>query len=54
MMKRFRRALISVALGTSPSSDLQLDLFFCPCVGLLHQRASGEKKCETDENKNLY
>lgn len=34
----------TVALGTSPSSDLPLDLFFCPCVSLLYQRGSGEKK----------
>ena len=33
----------TVALGTSPSSDYQLDLFFCPCVSLLYQRASGEE-----------
>ena len=44
----------TVALGTSPSSDLPLDLFFCPCVSLLYQRGGGEKKkCKTDEDKNI-
>ena len=47
----------TVALATSPSSDHQLDFFFCPCVSLLYQQASGEKNVRLTrrpENKDIH